>query len=49
VKRTHEGGDVGIVRIMFPNRPQSEDEGLVEISWDEEGYVPSLPIMLRLS
>lgn len=22
VARTHQGGDVGIVRIMFPNAPQ---------------------------
>lgn len=35
VKRTHQGGDVGIVRIMFPKAPQSEHESLTEISWDE--------------
>ena len=35
VDRTHKGGDVGIVRIMFPQAPQSEHENLVEISWDE--------------
>ncbi|HVY56315.1 MAG TPA: hypothetical protein VHA77_00525 [Xanthobacteraceae bacterium] len=35
VERTHQGGDVGIVRIMFPNNPRSEHESLVEISWDE--------------
>jgi hypothetical protein len=35
VRRTHKGGDVGIVRIMFPNAPQSEHDELVEISWDE--------------
>ena len=35
VKRTHQGGGVGIIRIMFPNNPQSEHESLVEISWDE--------------
>ena len=35
VERTHEGGDVGIVRIMFPKAQQSEHEALVEISWDE--------------
>ena len=35
VKRTHKGDDAGIVRIMFPDRPQSEHEDLVEISWDE--------------
>lgn len=35
VDRTHKGGDVGIVRIMFPDNPQSEHQSLVEISWDE--------------
>lgn len=35
VARTHQGGDVGIVRIMFPNAPQSEHQALTEISWDE--------------
>ncbi len=35
VKRTHQGGDVGIIRIMFPDVPQSEHEALDEISWDE--------------
>jgi hypothetical protein len=35
VRRTHRGGDVGIIRIMFPNAPNSEHEGLTEISWDE--------------
>ena len=35
VKRTHRGGDVGIIRIMFPDNPQSEHEALEEISWDE--------------
>ncbi|MFC7400431.1 hypothetical protein ACFQU1_24840 [Chelatococcus sp. GCM10030263] len=35
VDRTHKGGDVGIIRIMFPDNPQSEHESLVEISWDE--------------
>ena len=35
VDRTHKGGDVGIVRIMFPQAQQSEHENLVEISWDE--------------
>jgi hypothetical protein len=35
VSRTHEGADVGIVRIMFPDNPQSEHGSLVEISWDE--------------
>jgi|SRR5690242_17462544 hypothetical protein len=35
VSRTHQGGDVGILRIMFPQRPQSEHGELLEISWDE--------------
>ena len=35
VDRTHEGGDVGIIRIMFPKAQQSEPESLVEIRWDE--------------
>jgi hypothetical protein len=35
VARTHEKGDVGIIRIMFPKAPRSEHEGLTEISWDE--------------
>src|SRR5919206_93937 len=35
VDRTHKGGDVGIIRIMFPNAPHSEHQALTEISWDE--------------
>lgn len=35
VERSHEGGDVGIIRIMFPDNPQSEHDNLVEISWEE--------------
>jgi hypothetical protein len=35
VDRTHKGGDVGIIRIMFPDAPQSEHGSLVEITWDE--------------
>src|SRR6185312_10316101 len=35
VDRTHKGGDVGIIRIMFPDNLQSEHQSLVEISWDE--------------
>ena len=35
VKRTHQGGDVGIIRIMFPGAPNSEHDALTEISWDE--------------
>ncbi len=35
VARTHKGGDVGIIRIMFPSAPYSEHQALVEISWDD--------------
>ncbi|WP_375260855.1 hypothetical protein [Palleronia sp.] len=35
VDSTHSGDDVGIVRIMFPDAPNSEHDSLVEISWDE--------------
>ncbi|MBF0305333.1 MAG: hypothetical protein HQL41_06775 [Alphaproteobacteria bacterium] len=35
VGRTHKEGDVGIIRIMFPDNPRSEHDALVEISWDE--------------
>lgn len=35
VKRTHKDDDVGIIRIMFPDNPQSEHDALTEISWDE--------------
>lgn len=35
VDRTHHDGDVGIVRLMFPDSKQSEHQALVEISWDE--------------
>lgn len=35
VDRTHEGDDVGIIRLMFPKSNQSEHGSLVEISWDE--------------
>jgi hypothetical protein len=35
VDRTHQGDDVGIIRIMFPEAQQSEHESLVEITWDE--------------
>src|SRR5690606_78847 len=34
-KSTHSGTDVGIIRIMFPDAPNSEHDALVEISWDE--------------
>ena len=35
VSKTHDENDVGIIRIMFPDAPRSEHEGLTEISWDE--------------
>lgn len=35
VDRTHHDGDVGIIRIMFPDAAQSQHGSLVEISWDE--------------
>ncbi|MFC3067980.1 hypothetical protein [Phenylobacterium soli] len=35
VKRTHRGGDVGIIRIMFPEAPNSEHDALEAISWEE--------------
>lgn len=35
VRRTHSEKDVGIVRIMFPDAPNSEHDALDEISWDE--------------
>lgn len=35
VRRTHSKGDVGIIRIMFPDAPNSEHDALVEISWEE--------------
>ncbi|SDY22681.1 hypothetical protein [Citreimonas salinaria] len=35
VDRTHTDDDVGIIRIMFPDAPNSEHEALEEISWDE--------------
>ena len=35
VKKTHRGGDVGIIRIMFPKAANSEHDALEEISWEE--------------
>jgi hypothetical protein len=35
VDRTHQDSDVGIIRLMFPDAPQSEHKNLVPISWDE--------------
>jgi hypothetical protein len=35
VRRTHQKGDVGIIRIEFPDNPKSQHDNLDEISWDE--------------
>ncbi len=35
VESTHQAGDVGIIRIMFPDSPNSEHDSLTEISWDD--------------
>lgn len=35
VTRTHKDGDVGIIRVMFPDAPNSEHDALTEISWEE--------------
>lgn len=35
VDRTHRAGDTGIIRIMFPDRQESEHDALLEIDWDE--------------
>lgn len=35
VRSTHKVDDVGIVRIMFPEREQSQHDQLDEITWDE--------------
>jgi hypothetical protein len=35
VDGTGSGNDPRILRIAFPARPQSDDESLEEISWDE--------------
>ena len=35
VEGTGSGDDPGILRIAFPDRLQSEDESLEEISWNE--------------
>lgn len=34
VARTHSDQDVGIIRIMFPDAPNSEHGALTEIGWD---------------
>ena len=35
VKSTHGDGGVGIIRIEFPDAPNSKNDSLEEISWDE--------------
>jgi hypothetical protein len=35
VERTHSEDDVGIIRIMFPDAPNSQHDALTEIGWDE--------------
>ena len=35
VEGTGSGDDPGILRIGFPDRPQSDDDSLEEISWNE--------------
>lgn len=35
VRGTGGEGDPGILRIMFPGRPESDDEDLEEVSWEE--------------
>jgi len=35
VDRTHSDEDVGLIRIMFPDAPNSHHENLVEITWEE--------------
>ncbi len=35
VESTHSEDDVGLIRIMHPDAPNSHHGNLVEISWDE--------------
>lgn len=35
VKRTHSDDSTGIIRIMFPDAPNSQHDALEEISWDK--------------
>ena len=35
VDRTHSDKDVGLIRIMFPEAPNSHHGSLVEITWEE--------------
>ncbi|WP_158046061.1 hypothetical protein [Skermanella pratensis] len=38
VKSTHGRGGVGIIRIEFPDAPNSKNDSLEEISWEEEFF-----------
>jgi hypothetical protein len=35
VRSTHDQDDTGIIRIMFPDAPNSHHDALVEIGWAE--------------
>ena len=35
VKATHRGKDPGIIRVIFPDALNSDDDNLEEISWDD--------------
>jgi hypothetical protein len=35
VSSTHRKGELGIIRIMFPDAPHAHDDQLEEISWEE--------------
>jgi hypothetical protein len=35
VRSTHHGRDVGILRLIFPDAPNADDDNLEEITWDE--------------
>lgn len=35
VAATHRMSDAGIIRLMFPDAPQAEDDKLETISWEE--------------
>jgi hypothetical protein len=35
VKATHRGKDPGIIRLIFPNAPNPNDDSLEDISWDD--------------
>jgi hypothetical protein len=35
VRTTHTDDDAGIIRIMFPDAPNSEHDALEEITWEE--------------